>query len=59
MSIYVPSEEQSPNVLVIGAMAADAKGQPRQVLAPGGSTRDLPSFFGTTLNVHADVQGGG
>lgn len=37
MSIDVPSEDQALNVLVVGAMAVDAKGQPRQTLAPGPS----------------------
>lgn len=44
MSIYVPSEEQEPNVLVVGAMAADAKGQPDQALVPGRSTPGAVHF---------------
>jgi pseudouridine kinase len=38
VTIYVPSEEREPNVLVVGAMAVDAKGQPNQALSPGRST---------------------
>ena len=44
MSIYVPSEVQEPNVLVVGAMAVDAKGQPDQSLVPGRSTPGAVHF---------------
>jgi len=44
VSIFVPSEEQERNVLVFGAMAADAKGQPNQTLVPGRSTPGAVHF---------------
>jgi pseudouridine kinase len=44
VSIYAPSEEQAPNVLVIGAMAVDAKGQPTEALVPGRSTPGAVHF---------------
>jgi pseudouridine kinase len=44
VSIYVPSEEQALNVLVVGAMAVDAKGQPDQELVPGRSTPGAVHF---------------
>ena len=44
MSVYLPSEEQTPNVLVVGAMAVDAKGQPGEALVPGGSTPGAVHF---------------
>ena len=44
MSIYVPSEDREPNVLVVGTMAADAKGQPDDSLVPGRSTPGAVHF---------------
>jgi pseudouridine kinase len=44
VSVYVPSDESPPNVLVVGAMAADAKGQPHQTLTPGRSTPGAVHF---------------
>lgn len=44
MSVYVPSEEHAPNVLVIGAMAVDAKGQPSDALVPSRSTPGAVHF---------------
>jgi pseudouridine kinase len=44
VSTYVPSEEQELEVLVVGAMAADAKGQPRHELVPGRSTPGTVHF---------------
>jgi len=53
VSIYVPSEEQALKVLVVGAMAADAKGQPRGALVPGRSTPGAVHFSigGTGRNI--------
>ena len=53
MSIYVPSEDQEPNVLVVGTMAADAKGQPDDSLVPGRSTPGAVHFSigGTGRNI--------
>lgn len=44
MSIYAPAEDQAPNVLIVGAMAVDAKGQPNHELAPGRSTPGAVHF---------------
>jgi pseudouridine kinase len=53
VSVFVPPEEQAPNVLVVGAMAVDAKGQPSQTLVPGRSVPGAVHFAigGTGRNI--------